>query len=46
MAVIVLNSGNSKQFEQYKQGGKNVRKMTKIFTGKIMAESRGNVHPE
>jgi len=43
---VILHEKNAKQFEQYKQGGKNVRKMTKFFTGKIMAESKGNAHPE
>jgi aspartyl-tRNA(Asn)/glutamyl-tRNA(Gln) amidotransferase subunit B len=43
---VIMDGKNAKQFEQYKQGGKNVRKMTKFFTGKIMAESRGNAQPE
>jgi aspartyl-tRNA(Asn)/glutamyl-tRNA(Gln) amidotransferase subunit B len=34
------------QLEQYKQGGKYVRKMKKFFAGKAMAHSRGNAHPE
>jgi aspartyl-tRNA(Asn)/glutamyl-tRNA(Gln) amidotransferase subunit B len=34
------------QLEQYKQGGKHVRKMKKFFAGKCMAHSRGNAHPE
>ena len=43
---VIQHGKNAKQLEQYKLGGKNVRKMTKFFTGKIMAESRGNAHPE
>ncbi len=44
---LVLTDGtNHKQLEQYKRGGKHVRKMIKFFKGKIMAESRGNAHPE
>jgi len=43
---VILNEKNAKQFEQYKQGGKHVRKMTKFFTGKVMAASKGNAHPE
>ena len=43
---VILNPQNGKQFEQYKQGGKHVRKMIKFFTGMIMAESRGNAHPK
>ena len=34
------------QLEQYKQGGKYVRKMKKFFAGKAMAHSGGNAHPE
>lgn len=43
---VVTHEKNRKQFEQYQQGGKHVRKMQKFFKGKIMAESRGNAHPE
>jgi len=43
---VILNPENQKQLEQYKKGGKHVRKMTKFYTGKIMAESKGNAHPE
>ncbi len=42
----VLDPSNEKQFNQYKQGGKHVRKMKKFFVGKVMASSRGNAHPE
>lgn len=42
----ILNPENQKQLEQYKQGGKHVRKMKKFFVGKIMASSEGNAHPE
>ncbi len=34
------------QLEQYKKGGKHVRKMKKFFLGKAMAHSRGNAQPE
>ena len=34
------------QLEQYKKGGKYVRKMKKFFLGKAMAHSRGNADPE
>lgn len=34
------------QLEQYKKGGKHVRKMTKFFLGKAMAHSKGNAQPE
>lgn len=30
----------------YQKGGKFVTKMQKLFTGKVMAASRGNAHPE
>jgi Asp-tRNA(Asn)/Glu-tRNA(Gln) amidotransferase B subunit len=30
----------------YRQGGKFVSKMQKLFIGKAMAECRGNAHPE
>jgi len=43
---VIHDSTNEKQLEQYKLGGKHVQKMTKYFTGKIMAESGGNAHPE
>jgi aspartyl-tRNA(Asn)/glutamyl-tRNA(Gln) amidotransferase subunit B len=43
---VVLDATNEKQLEQYKMGGKHIQKMTKYFTGKIMAESGGNAHPE
>ena len=42
----ILDAKNEKQFVQYKQGGKHVRKMKKFFIGKIMASSKGNAHPE
>lgn len=34
------------QLQQYKLGGKHVRKMKKFFAGKTMAHSGGNAHPE
>lgn len=34
------------QLEQYKKGGKHVRKMKKFFLGKTMAHSKGNAQPE
>lgn len=37
---------HSPQLEQYKKGGKHVRKMKKFFLGKAMAHSRGNADPE
>jgi aspartyl-tRNA(Asn)/glutamyl-tRNA(Gln) amidotransferase subunit B len=43
---MILDAANQKQLEQYKQGGKHVRKMKKFFVGKIMAASKGNAHPE
>ena len=43
---VLTHEKNRKQLEQYKQGGKHVRKMQKFFKGKIMAESKGNAHPE
>ena len=43
---VILCEKNSKQFNQYKQGGKNIRKMSKFFKGNIMKESKGNAHPE
>ena len=43
---VILCERNSKQFDQYKQGGKNIRKMSKFFKGNIMKESKGNAHPE
>lgn len=42
----ILDAKNEKQLNQYKQGGKHVRKMKKFFIGKIMASSKGNAHPE
>lgn len=42
---VVLDPKNSKQLEQYKQGGK-IWKIEKFFVGKIMGASQGNVHPE
>ena len=43
---VVYDSKNSKQLQQYKQGGKNTWKIEKFFVGKIMAKSNGNAHPE
>ena len=43
---VILCEKNSKQFNQYKQGGKNISKMSKFFKGNIMKESKGNAHPE
>jgi len=37
---------HSSRLEQYKKGGKHVRKMKKFFLGKAMAHSRGNAQPE
>lgn len=34
------------ELKVYRRGGKFVTKMQKLFTGKAMAESRGNAHPE
>ncbi|EED92169.1 glutamyl-trna amidotransferase, partial [Thalassiosira pseudonana CCMP1335] len=42
---VVLDPKNSKQLEQYKQGGK-IWKIEKFFVGKIMGASQGNAHPE
>jgi len=43
---VVHNPENTKQLEQYKQGGKNTWKIEKFFIGKVMAQSNGNAHPE
>eukprot|EP00553_Chaetoceros_curvisetus_P011852 CAMPEP_0204639156 /NCGR_PEP_ID=MMETSP0717-20131115/41937_1 /ASSEMBLY_ACC=CAM_ASM_000666 /TAXON_ID=230516 /ORGANISM="Chaetoceros curvisetus" /LENGTH=277 /DNA_ID=CAMNT_0051659157 /DNA_START=94 /DNA_END=927 /DNA_ORIENTATION=+ len=43
---VVTDERQAKQLEQYRKGGKHVRKMIKFFKGKIMAESKGNAHPE
>jgi aspartyl-tRNA(Asn)/glutamyl-tRNA(Gln) amidotransferase subunit B len=43
---VVRDPNNSKQLEQYKQGGKNLWKLEKFFVGKIMGQSNGNAHPE
>eukprot|EP00566_Odontella_aurita_P005919 CAMPEP_0113525614 /NCGR_PEP_ID=MMETSP0015_2-20120614/265_1 /TAXON_ID=2838 /ORGANISM="Odontella" /LENGTH=582 /DNA_ID=CAMNT_0000423811 /DNA_START=382 /DNA_END=2130 /DNA_ORIENTATION=- /assembly_acc=CAM_ASM_000160 len=43
---VVLDDRHREQLNQYGQGGKHVKKITKFFVGKIMAESRGNAHPE
>jgi len=45
MCVKVIEEHPS-QLEQYKKGGKHVRKMKKFFLGKAMAHSRGNAQPE
>jgi aspartyl-tRNA(Asn)/glutamyl-tRNA(Gln) amidotransferase subunit B len=37
---------NPDEMNVYRQGGKFVSKMQKLFTGKAMAECRGNAHPE
>ena len=42
---VVDDPKNAKQLDQYRQGGRNVQKMSKFFLGKVMAESRGNAHP-
>jgi len=34
------------KLELYQKGGKFVTKMLKLFTGKAMAASKGNAHPE
>jgi aspartyl-tRNA(Asn)/glutamyl-tRNA(Gln) amidotransferase subunit B len=39
-------SENPEEMNVYRQGGKFVSKMQKLFTGKAMAASRGNAHPE
>jgi len=43
---IVHDPNNTKQLEQYKEGGKNTRKIEKFFVGKVMAHSNVNAHPE
>ncbi len=43
---VVHDPQNTKQLEQYKQGGKNTWKIEKFFVGKVMAQSNGNAHPE
>jgi aspartyl-tRNA(Asn)/glutamyl-tRNA(Gln) amidotransferase subunit B len=43
---VVTDEKNESQLEQYKLGGKHVRKMTKFFIGKAMGASKGNAHPE
>ncbi len=43
---VVTNEKQSKQLDQYRKGGKHVQKMIKFFKGKVMAESKGNAHPE
>ena len=43
---VVLHPKNASQLEQYKLGGKKIWKIEKYFVGKIMAECRGNAHPE
>lgn len=43
---VVTDAKHESQLEQYKIGGKHVRKMTKFFIGKAMGASRGNAHPE
>ena len=35
-----------KQLDQFRQGGKYIRKMEKFFLGKVMAHTRGNAHPQ
>ena len=42
---VVDDLKNAKQLDQYRQGGRNVQKMSKFFLGKVMAASRGNAHP-
>jgi aspartyl-tRNA(Asn)/glutamyl-tRNA(Gln) amidotransferase subunit B len=34
------------ELDVYRHGGKYVTKMTKLFTGKVMAVCNGNAHPE
>ena len=43
--TAVNDPKNAKQMDQYRQGGRNVQKMSKFFLGKVMAASRGNAHP-
>ena len=42
---VVLHESNQGQLEQYKQGGKHIRKIYKFFIGKVMKETNGNAHP-
>ena len=43
---VLQDPQHASQLEQYKKGGKHVRKIQKFFLGKVMGESRGNAHPE
>ena len=42
---VVNDEAHAKQLEQYRNGGKHVKKVPKFFIGKIMAVSGGNAHP-
>lgn len=46
VSSVVSDPSNQSQLEQYRKGGKHVRKIFKFFVGKIMAVSKGNAHPK
>lgn len=43
---VVFDPKHENQVNQYKQGGKHVRKIEKFFIGKAMGASKGNANPE
>jgi len=43
---IVLDPSNSFLLDQYKKGGKYIKKITEHFIGKLMTASNGNAHPK
>ena len=43
---VVLDPAHEKELQLYRQGGKLVGKMEKLFMGKTMKASKGNAQPE
>jgi Asp-tRNA(Asn)/Glu-tRNA(Gln) amidotransferase B subunit len=43
---VVFDPRNKDQLDQYRQGGKHIRKLTKFYVGEVMSLSGGNAHPE
>ena len=43
---VVFDSTNKGQLEQYRMGGKNIKKISKFYLGEVMASCGGNAHPE
>jgi len=43
---VIFDTRNKDQLDQYRKGGKHIRKLSKFYFGEVMSFSGGNAHPE